>query len=146
MLRAMGAKFADRKGADDETAVRMAKVDVIMKKHGLDPDKEPTGEITEDMKEMVVEFKKDLSPVKDRAVFLGEMLQVLSDPEGYGLKGPDLKAIFGGELKNVKVEGDSATATLVRTQNGQEQSTPYAFKLVDGIWLIDVLEMGPGGL
>lgn len=73
---------------------------------------------------------------KDRASFATEGVMVII-PVMAG--GPDEMDPFKDRvLKDLKVDGDKASAQLVRTINGMEQLQPILFRQIDGSWYINM--------
>ncbi len=119
-----------------------------MEKHGLTEevmkgsDGAPPTDPIEGMKQM-------LAPVKDRNQFVADMATAIASVPG-GKAPPPFPA--DAELKDLKVDGDAATATVDYTLKGAKTSDPVTFKKADGKWLIDISAIlmkqmggGPGG-
>lgn len=108
-----------------------ADFEAILKKHGLEkPPAEGSSENVEGT------MKKAIEGVKDRP-------QLVSDLAGwmqkYGGEGSDMKA--DGTLKDVKIEGDKATGTVVtKKSDGSDKTEPVEFHRIDGKWYLHLTD------
>ena len=121
LLKAVGGK-EDKEAFENMSAV--------LDKHGLTDEyikglggvrkvSKPQGVLTELLK-----------PVKDKPAFVADIMKALEPiQKDTGIP----KDVFAGELSNVKINGDSATAVVK-----DSFPRPLAFKKVDGSWLIDM--------
>ena len=57
----------------------------------------------------------------------------------------DQEEAIGGELKDLKIDGDKATATLVRKKGGKDAQEPIEFRKVGGGWKLELPERPMGG-
>ena len=96
--------------------------------------------LTEDAMEKMEGADELVESVKDKAAFVGDMFEVFSGMEN----GATEDFQFKGALKDIKIDGDSASAVL---EDGGT-SEPVQFKKVKGSWLIhlDPSEFGEGFL
>ncbi len=151
MMKAMSA-FAAMAPAEDAEKMKTAlkNIDEILKKHGIDEEamekmqKKTEGKKPDDPKEVLALLKEIAAPIKDKPAFIGDMMKALdemSDDDSSGM------SFDNATLKDVKVDGDTATATIVKKTDDGEESDPIAFRKVDGGWLVEIPldEMGPGG-
>ena len=150
MLPSMMKSFAALGGEEaiKEIDAKFAKINDVIKKHGIEADKLP--DMTEIMKiqqdedKMKARFNKMLAPVKDRAAYLADLMKALESLQEGQPGAASIADAINGELKGLTVTGDSATGTLVVKKNGQDQEQPFNFKKIDGGWLIDLPMQGPG--
>jgi hypothetical protein len=86
-------------------------------------------------------LKKLVAPVKDRSAFVADMIAAMKklDPK-QAKQGP---LPVDAELKDVKIDGDTAKGELVIKKDGQEKRDPISFRRIDGSWKIDLpLDLG----
>lgn len=125
------ASKADKEGAGP----LRAKLREVLDKHGLSENNMPRIRIdakaTEE--EQAREFRKLAAPIKDRCAFAVDVLGVLYR---HGDKPGGRLIEESARLKDVKVEGDKATATFVQARGGRESGGPVAFEKVGGEWKI----------
>jgi hypothetical protein len=137
---ALGAFFLKQRAADDpkgriKDAVK--KLDEVFTKHGL-----TKARLAELAKDKVTEPKspaevgkamqKLIAPIKDRETFIGDVMAVME--QMHGKKGGPPET----ELKDVKVDGDTATGTAITRRGGKEMREPFAFKKSGGSWRIEL--------
>jgi hypothetical protein len=111
------------------------KLGEVLEKHGVNEKTSPKITINLDAspEAQSAEMRKLAAPIKDHAAFVADVLGVL---QKYGDK-PDARLIEAdARLKDVKIDGDTATATFVQTRGGKESSGPIAFQKQDGEWKI----------
>ena len=75
------------------------------------------------------------APIKDKPAFIGEMfgaIDEMSDGDSADM------SFENATLKDLKVDGGTATATIVKKVGDGEKSDPIAFEKVDGGWLVDI--------
>lgn len=151
MLPSMMRSFAALGGEEaiKKIDTQFAKIDEVIKKHGLDASKLPgmpeMMKVQKDEAKMKALFDNMLAPVKDRAAYLAELMKAFESLQDGQPGAPNLAEAIDGDLKDLTVAGDTATGTLVVTRNGDTQEQPFNFKKVDGGWLIDLPIQGPGG-
>jgi hypothetical protein len=80
-------------------------------------------------------LKKLAELVKDRMAFLCDMTAALKKFDSSKSDGLFAKDAVPRDLQ---VEGDYASATIVRVRNGEERRTPIAFRRVAGEWRIEI--------
>lgn len=123
------AEIDKEKGKDAAKAI-----DEALKKHGLDEETlkkdMPKGPGAAGGREAL---KKLVAPVKDKPAFIADVMAAFKK-----LGAKEMDKNFGGELKDLKVDGEKATATLKRTQNGREKIEPIEFRKVGGGWKIEL--------
>jgi hypothetical protein len=132
------AATGDSPDAGEKDKQRAARLAESLKKHGADEGNRP--EITIDANATEEEQRKELvklaAPIKDRCAFIADVLGALSDPKLADK--PDAKLIEpSATLKDLKIEGDTATATFVQTREGGEpDESPISFRKTDDGWKI----------
>jgi len=141
MMAMMTKAFAGMAATEGEDAKKkadeaLAGIDQVLAKHGLSEEQlkamdESGGE--QDPREAM---KQLVTPIKDKGAFVGDMMAAF---EALGEGGPGGPAeVFNGNLVGLKIDGDSATATIEGKKDGQDMSKPIAFKRVDNGWLIEM--------
>ncbi len=85
--------------------------------------------------------RKLVQPINDKAGFVADMLAAMKKA---GNK--QSTEAMGGDLKDVKVEGDKAAGTVVRKKGGKDTQEPIEFRKVDGGWKIELPDKPLGGL
>ena len=128
---------------DKEKGAEVAKaIDEAMKKHGVNEANLPKAMFNksapQDEREMM---RKVVGPIKDKPVFVGEVMAAVKK-----LVNKEPQQEFAGTLTNVKIEGDEATATVVRKTPNKETQEPMAFRKVGGGWKIELFGMPMGGM
>lgn len=106
-------------------------IETLLQKHGIDTseDAEKT-DLTEG-------FHALAEPIKDKPAFIAEILAWIDENKEDDSAAPSL---INGTLQNLKVEGDTATGTLVTSKRGAERKEPIEFRKVDGGWLVHLPE------
>jgi hypothetical protein len=127
--------------SDPETGKQ---IEGVLKKHGIDEkamDGPPLGDAKGSPEEAM---KKLASSIKDRDAFIGEMMTIMKKSGKMKDKGPMDKT---ATLKDVKIEGDKATGTLVTKVDGKDvpDPNPVKFRKIEGAWKMDVDMNGGGG-
>ncbi len=126
----------NEKGAGQDQAEKLKeKLREVLQKHGLNETAIPKIHIDAKAspEEQAKELRKLAAPIKDRGAFVTEALGVLHK---YGDK-PDGRLIEAdARLKDVKIDGETATATFVQSRNGRESGGPIAFEKAGGEWKI----------
>lgn len=142
MVKGMAEAFGGLGGEADKAKEKFAKLDEVMAKHGL------TKEYLKGIEEVQPgtpeeAMKKLLEPVKDKPELVSDMMEAFKELDESG-DGPDPAKAFSGELEDLKIDGDTATAKMVTTVDGKKEKEDIKFKLVDGGWLIhlELAEMG----
>lgn len=138
MLGSMMKGFAALAGDDADTAEAVSKMEKVFEKHGL------TEDVMKEMEEAdesdpTAAMEKLVEPIKDKAAFVADMLEAFKGLDNEGGSPADQ---FKGTLKDIKIDGDSASAVL---EDGGK-TEPIQFKKVKGSWLIhlDPEEFGGG--
>src|SRR5262245_6826842 len=131
---------------DREKGAEAAKaIDEALKKHGVNEADLP--DLGKDMFKMSAPqderemMRKVLGPIKDKPAFVADIIAAMKKLVN---KEPQQK--FAGTLTNVKIEGDNATATVVRKTPNKETQGPMAFRKVGGGWKIELFGMPMGGM
>lgn len=80
------------------------------------------------------DMKDMLANVKDKPALIGDLMAWVDKNS----KGGDkmMVGIETSELKDVKIDGQKATGTLVMTKDGETSNEPIEFRQVDGKWYI----------
>ncbi|MDJ0974529.1 MAG: hypothetical protein QNJ98_08735 [Planctomycetota bacterium] len=123
-------KEIDEKMAGFEKAMKD-----VLDKYGLgdvDMDKPPPAAMGNDPKALA-KWMNDQAPDLDHGAFVAEMIEAFSSlgEETAGKATGNFKDL-GGELKDLKIDGDTATGTI-----GEDSMT---FKKVDGRWYFSVAD------
>ncbi len=119
-----------------------------IEKHGIT--KDDIEKVTKDKKPDAL--KELTAKVKDKPGLMGELMDTLQkagkqDEKAKKRDAEEREATLASTLKDVKVQGDTATATLVhkkldrKTKKREEKEDPIKFKKVDGNWRIDEFPM-----
>jgi hypothetical protein len=132
MTADMMAAFGEKE-EEDKKAVKdlRAKFNVPEKVDGFDEEKPGLyAEDKEKVKEVSAKYFKDV----DTSAFLGELYELdhMKKFKEQGDKGPKIK-----EVKDLKEDGDKATATLVM-DNGEEDKNSMV--KIDGRWFLNLLD------
>jgi hypothetical protein len=128
---------------DAEQKQAIAKIDEVFKKHGLDPDKLQEENSPDPAAGPEEAFAQLSRQIDDKAAFIGEMMKAL---EGLGDEGQSPAPALAGELVDVKITDDKATANIVHKQAGEERRDPIEFRKVGDGWLIHMpMEQMQGG-
>jgi hypothetical protein len=128
-----------------EILAKLKPLEEVMAKHGLTEealakmkDAKPAGKGPEAIMQA---FKQLLAPVKDRSAFVADMIAAMKKLDPKQAKQGPLAA--DAELKDVKIDGDTAKGVIVTKKDGQEKRDPVAFRRIDGSWKIDLpLDLG----
>lgn len=133
--------FASAGGADGEKDAK--NIQAVLDKHGLTEEvmkKNMEGDQPASQDEAM---KKLLEPVKDRDAFVADIMAALDNLKGNKKQTPMDK---DATLKDLKVEEDSATATIEFEKEGKKVSEPVSFKKIDGGWRLhmDMDKKGKG--
>jgi len=151
MMPSMMKQFAALGGDEGlkEFETKFAKINQIIAASGINTDDFPgmaeMQKLQQDEAKLREVFAKALAPVKDRAAYVAELMVAYEALQDGQDGGPQFSAAVDGELKDIQIDGDTATATLVLENEGEPQEQPLNFKKVDGSWLIDLPMSGPGG-
>lgn len=125
------AAFGDMPGGPPDAKESSKKITDVMKKHGVGEDalkNKPKG----DNKDPEAAMKELAALVKDKPGFIADMLAALPK------KGSEGFDITFKDLKNLKVEGDTATGTVTQVSNGKDKEEPIKFVKKGGVWKIDL--------
>lgn len=117
-----------------------AAMNAVLEKHGLadmDMSKPPAALQGEDPM-AIARWLDEQAPDLDHAAFVAEMIQAFASlGEETAGKATNKFKELGGELKDLQIDGDTATGTI-----GEDEMT---FKKVDGRWYLSVAsQMGAG--
>jgi len=89
-----------------------------------------------DAKAMAEVTKKLVEPVKEKGKLLGE---VMNEMEALNPKKQDIPE---AKVKDVKIDGDTATGTTVTKRGDKDEESPVTFKKIDKGWRVEL----PDGL
>ena len=128
---AMLQQFAALGG--EEGKKKAAKIKSVLEKHGLTETLKAMNSSPVGPEEMT---KKLLKLIKDRDAFLADMLTAMDD----GNTSSNMPFAGKATLKDVKIDGDSATGTVVFKKDDGEKSDTMAFKKVEGSWKMDMMK------
>jgi hypothetical protein len=131
-----GLLKAMNKGTAEGSQAKLAeKIGEVFEKHGLNEKTIPRIKINADasQEDQDKELRKLAGPVKDPCAFVADVLKAMHE---HGDK-PDGRLIEeNARLEDLKVSGDTATATFVQSRKGTESKSPIAFQKVEGGWKI----------
>ena len=126
-------------GGEEEKMMneKMREISDVLKNHGL------TKRFLERMKKFgkldpdnPIRAKKALkeliAPIKDRIAFIADMGAAVSSLGDRKEKTTVFN--FDGKLTNVKIDGDSASATFISTKDGKEKKQPVRFAKTNDGW------------
>ena len=121
---------------------QFAPLDQVLEKYGMTEDAFAGMEGEEPMDPQAA-IKLLADKIGDKPAYIGELMGALNAIGDGDSPGP--QAMFAAELSDVKIEGDTATATATATgaENGG-RSGPVHFRQVDGSWLIDMARQMEG--
>jgi hypothetical protein len=135
-VKEIGAKFAKT----DEDKEKVKKIETVLDKHGVTPEmtqeamtlaKEMQGK---DPAEVLPVMRKLIKPLKDRVGLVSEMMS-LTDQEKKGSPFEELKT---AQLKDVKVDGNTAKGKLTMIKDGTEKTDPIEFRKEGAGWKIHI--------
>ena len=140
-----GALGQELGGADAKAEIdkKFAPLDQVLEKYELNENMMSELGGDEPMDPMAA-VKKVSDKIGDKPAFIQELMAALESIGDEASQGP--QAMFQTELSDIKIEGDTASATATNPQN-PEESGPVHFRQVDGGWLLDLskeLEQMPG--
>jgi hypothetical protein len=120
---------------------RVQTIESLLKRHGLTEraieDKEAKASEAPDNKASAKEVIALGEMAKDRIGFLDDTLRTLKKLAP--LEKNPLEGVSTGTLKDVKVDGDSATGKATATIAGAEKTDTVHFRKEDGAWKIDLI-------
>src|SRR5262249_5282828 len=89
---------------------------------------------------------KDLTAnVKDKPACVAEIMAWMeSKSPNKEQSGTGMDELASATIEDVKIDGDSATATVKAKNAGQEKSNPAKFKKIDSVWYVDLAGLLPG--
>ncbi len=96
----------------------------LLEKHGLDASKATKK----------APFSVPASMVKDRVTFMNDVMKLYRDLN----KTHWLSVLVDAELGNLRIEGDSATGEVSDLKGRVQDTTPIAFRKIDGKWLVHI--------
>jgi hypothetical protein len=129
------------KGKENSPQAKLAeKIGEVFEKHGLNEKTIPRIRINRNasQEDQDREMRKLAGPVKDHFAFVADVLKTMHE---YGGK-PDARLIEeNARIEDLKVSGDTATATFVQSRKGKESKSPIVFQKVEGGWKISRIPM-----
>jgi hypothetical protein len=109
----------------------------VLEKHGLTEGTGGAIHLTGDKEADRKEALKLVEPIEDRTAFIVDMLTLIPIIS----ERPNAKLIQeDAHLVDLSITGDSATAKLVQTREGETLESPITFIHVNGEWKIDEVE------
>jgi hypothetical protein len=120
-------------------------IEDVLTKHGLTEehlkkmDQEPPAKGSDPKDDMKV-LAKLIEPIKDKTAFIAEMMTVMKK-----VADKDTLVSFGNELKDLKIDGDTARGTFLMKQGGKEKQEPIEFRKGSNGWKIQK-QFGPKGM
>ena len=112
---------------------KIADLDRIMDKHGLTKEAMAKLMPTKDPKEIEKNNKAITTIVKDKPAFVGDVMKWLESANPGKSKGGPLDE---ATLKDLKVDGNKATGTVLTKTGDKEKEEPMEFAKVGGGWRI----------
>ncbi len=121
-------------------------IDGVLKKHGLteevlkdiNPKVLFDPETTKDPAKTKMVMAKVAGKVKDRCGFLKDLFKALPSKDG-----SPLATLAAAEVKDIKVNGDTAKGVLITRKGGKEKEGPIEFRKVGGGWKVEIPIGGP---
>jgi len=145
MMKALGGLAAlGGEEARQEFEAKLKAITEVLDRHGVKEDQLKSmmgmsGSAPPEDRSAV--FAKLTAPIKDKPAFIGDIMKALESLEGEkpGGMGPGKPTdMFDGKLEGLKIEGDTASAKVVVTHQGQTKRDPIGFRKVNGGWLIEI--------
>ena len=141
VMKAMGV-FAMMGGGEqaEKTKAALERIDEVLKKHGVDEDamkkvqETMQGAEPKDPTNNLAVLKELAALIEDKPTFIGDMFTVLEEMN----PGESPMSFGNAALKDVKIDGDTATGTIAKTVKGTKKNDPINFKKIDGGWLVDI--------
>lgn len=122
---------------------KQPEIEALLAKHGLNVNEGPPGGSGADQATAVRAFGKQ---IKDKPAFIAELIEWLDKNDDDADGDSVFSAMGDGDLGDVKINGDAATAVLTFVENGRTETQPMEFKKENGGWLLhateDELQMG----
>lgn len=120
---------------------RVEAITGLLKRHGLTQEavekKEEKVSEAENNKGVAKEFIALGQMAKDRTAFLDDTLKTLKKLAP--LEKNPLEDLSTGKLKDVKVDGDTATGKVTASVGGAEKTDVANFRKEDGAWKVDLI-------
>jgi hypothetical protein len=132
------AGMGEMPGGSAEAKESSKKIADVLKKHGVGEDALKTKPKVE-KQDPEAAMKELAALVKDKPGFIADMLAALPQKGGEGFD------VTFKDLKNLKVEGDTATGTVTQVSNGKDKESPIKFVKKGGVWKIDMVGMMKDG-
>jgi len=141
VMKATGV-FAMMGGGEkaEETKAALERIDEVLKKHGVDEDalekvrETMRGSEPKDPGNNFAVLKEFAALIEDKPTFIGDMFVALEEMN----PGESPMSFRNATLRDVKIDGDTATGTNARTVKGTKKNEPINFKKIDGGWLVDI--------
>jgi hypothetical protein len=140
LFKALAEGFTpDKAKGGQKTEKMLEPLFAVLKKHGFTPGNLDKVNFQTASKEEARKAMISLAAsIKDRCGFIGDMLTALKSVS----KGAP-QTVTLGELRDVKITGDTATGVAVVTRAGKGTPTPLTFSRIDGSWRVDLpLQLG----
>ena len=122
--------------AAEQAKIRKEKLDAVYKKHGITAETLPKINLSfgATQEQQAKEIVKLAQPIKDREAFIADFFALMNE---IGDQGGKKLFTDDARVDDLKIDGDTATATFVQTRDGKTKSSPIAFKRLHGNWKID---------
>jgi hypothetical protein len=122
-----------------EILAKLKPLEEVMARHGLTEetiaktkDDKPGGKGLEALAQRA---RKLAARIKDRPAFVADMAAAMKKANPKAAQ--ELPLATDGELKDVKIDGDTAKGEIVTKRGGQEQRESISFRRINGGWKID---------
>ena len=130
----MMAAFASISFDADEAKANEESFNQLLAKHGLDKGAMES-ENEDENQDPSAAMKEMMAPVKDKPAFVADMIAWIDEhaqDDDNGL----MEEITTGELKDIKIDGDSASGMIAMSKDGETNEEPIEFRKVNGKWFI----------
>ena len=107
----------------------LGKIDTILKKYGIDPAK-----VNTDLASDNAECAKAGAAVNDKTAFVVDVLDYFKSLSGGGVP----NSMIAGDLTQLEVVGDHATAVILNRSGGMSYIEPIEFSKIDDQWKIEL--------
>jgi hypothetical protein len=116
---------------------KQPEIEALFTKHGLNMDEGPPGGSGGDQLDAVRTFGKQ---IKDKPAFIAELIDWLDKNDDDSDGDSVFSAMGKGQLGDVTINGEFATAVLTVVEDGRSETQPMEFKKENGGWLLHASE------
>jgi hypothetical protein len=141
MMKMFGGMAATGGDQGAEMKQQAEAIAAVLEKHGVTEDALKDAAPTAEMASDAGAIRKLAGVVSDKPQFIADMFAVMEKSSQGGNFSEEFESQIAGTLKDVKVEGDSATGTIVTTK-GEE---PIAFRKTAEGWKLHIELPAMGG-